>query len=119
MGPYKNVNGTVYIENGTKSVHLPCGDIPENAYGIEWEMYKSQAWKRILKFYLIQHDQDLNHFYNYDTDKYGISDSDNTSLVVNNINISDIGLFRCRTVGEYEDYRFTTFLQVVGKLLSV
>ena len=112
------IHDTVYTENGTETVHLPCGEIPQYAHGIQWKMNKSNAWKKILKFYPSIPDG-LPKYFNYTKDKYAISDSINTSLVVKNIDISDSGLFKCNSIGEKVDYGYIILLQVVGKRLSV
>ena len=116
LDPYKDANGTCYTENGTESFHLPCGEVPDNVHGIEWQMYKFNKWRRILKF---TNGEQPKNFPNYTEDKYGVSDSDKTTLVVRHIDISESGLFRCRTVGTDIDYSYTTLLQVVGKSQSV
>ena len=109
------IHDTVYMENGTESVHLPCGEISQYAHGIQWEMNKSNAWKKILKFYPSIPGGLPKYFNYFSKDKYAISDSINTSLVVKNIDISDSGLFRCSIIGEEVDYGYITLLQVVGK----
>ena len=108
---------TLYTENGIESTYLPCGDVPENVPRIEWEKYESNGWRKILKFNPNTYGQRpwTKYFYNYTKDKFGISDSINTTLVVKHIDISKTGLFRCRTVGGDVDYSYTTLLQVVGK----
>ena len=109
------INDTVYTKNGTDSVCLPCGEVPQYAHGILWEIDKSNPWKRVLKFFPSIPGRRPKYFYNYTKDKYGIIDSQNTSLVVKNTDTSDTGLFRCSTIGEDEDYGYITLLQVVGK----
>ena len=107
------INATVNIENGTKSVDLSCGEIPDNAVAIEWYI-KAGEWKRILKFYPTE----LPEYYNnYNEEKYGISESVNTSLIIRNIELSDSGMFICATTGGLLSYTYTTLLNVVGKKL--
>ena len=118
MEDYANVNGIVYTENGTESVYVPCGEASD-VYGIEWEIKTSSEWTKILKFYPDIPGERPKYFNNYTEDKYAISDSINTSLEVQNIDISDTGLFKCRTIGQGVDYSYITLLQVVGKSLSV
>ena len=109
------INDTVYTKNGTDSVCLPCGEVPQCAHGILWEIDKSNPWKRVLNFFPSIPGRPPKYFYNYTKDKYGIIDSKNTSLVVKNTDTSDTGLFRCSTIGEDKDYDYITLLQVVGK----
>ena len=109
------IYGIVYIENGTESVSLPCGEVPQYVHGIQWEMDKSNTWEKIMKSYPSKPSGRPKYFNCYTKDKYAISDSKNTSLIVKHIDISDTGLFRCNTIGEDEDYGYIILLQVVGK----
>ena len=108
-------NKTIYVENGTESVELSCGPLPENPIAIAWRIKQSDGWKKILKIYTSGPSEQ------YDTDKYGISESVNTSLVVKKVVLSsfDSALFRCDIAGGSLDYRYTTRLQIVGESLFV
>ena len=112
----EKINNTVYIEDGSASVDLSCGEVPHSAFAIEWFIYKGAGWLKLLKFYHTNSGRS-NHS-NTDYTKYGISESVNTSLVINNIKLSDSALFKCGTVSGSVIYSHTTMLQVVGKLLQ-
>ena len=108
------INDVVWIQNGTKSVDLSCGELPHNDIAIEWFSYNSTQLKKILKFYYNM--SGSPRFYNnYTEKKYGISESDNTSLVVKNIELSDATNYTCSTIGGEHSYMHTTMLKVVGK----
>ena len=110
----EEINKTVYIEKGSVSVDLSCGEVPQAAIAIEWFIYKRDEWVKLLKFY-------HNHkskYSNSDYSKYGISEAVKTSLVVKNIELSDSALYQCGSVGGIL-YSHTTLLQVVGKLLLI
>ena len=107
---------TIFVKNGTESLDLPCGEISEDVIGIEWFMYKSYYLIKILKFYHTTSDTSPIYYNGYTANKYGISDSVNTSLVVKRINLSDTGWFTCRTVGTVH-YHHNTTITVVCKLL--
>ena len=112
------INETVYIENGAASVELSCGDVPQAAVAIEWFIYNTtelREWGKLLKFY---HTNSGNHPYFYNATKYDISKSVSTSLVVNNIKLSDSGLFMCGSLGG-SNHSYMTMLQVIGKSLQI
>ena len=111
------INETIYIENGTESVELSCGEVPQSAMAIEWFIHKSNEWRKLLKFYHINSSDSSNPRYFNDPSKYDISKSVNTFLVVKNINLSDTVLFMCGSLGGHFNHSYTTMLQVVGKLL--
>ena len=115
MGVNEDINATVYSYNGTESVDLSCGDVPEMITGIVWYIKKLNEWKMILKFYHNKPDKPPEHYNNYSIDKYDMSESMSTSLLVKNIEFSDTGLFKCRTRGGSLAYSYTTLLNVVGK----
>ena len=117
MVPDEEINKTVYIENGTASVHLSCGKVPQSAITIEWFTDRNNEWNKILKFYHKNPSNSPEYDDFYTKDKYGL-ESLNASLVIKNIEISDDGLYQCGTArGAKEAYKYTTKLQVVGKLL--
>ena len=109
------INATVYIQNGTQSADLSCGEVPDNAIAIEWYIKISNEWKRILKFYPNKPHRYPEYYYGHTEEKYGINESVNTSLVIRNIEPSDSGLFMCATTGGKLSYSYTTLLNVVGK----
>ena len=111
------VNKTVYIENGTESVELSCGEVPQSAVAIEWFIRNSNEWRKLLKFYHLNPSDSINPRYFNDSSKYDICKSVNTSLVVKDINLSDTVLFMCGLLGGPFNDNYTTMLQVVGKLL--
>ena len=110
------INATICIRNQTESVNLPCGNVPEKATAIEWFAKNLKEWERILKFY-INTNRDIQYYNNYSREKYDISDSVNTSLVVMNIVPSSIGVFKCTASGGIVEYSYTTLLKIVGKFL--
>ena len=109
------INDTIYIDNGTESVDLSCGKVPPSATAIEWFLHNSKEWQMILKFEHIKLDTVQQNAANYSRDKYDISESVPTSLVIKNIDLSDIGLFKCVTKGTVMAYSYTILLKVVGK----
>ena len=111
------INDTVYIENGTESADLQCGEVPSNAIAIEWYLYKTDQLIRILRLNKNTPNRIPEYYNGYTADKYGISESMNTSLVVKNIQLSDTGLFSCGIIGRSWAYGNYTILQVVGKSL--
>ena len=113
-----HINITVHIYNGTESVNLSCGEVPEHTTGIEWLMNKFNGWQRILKYHHSKPDRLPEHYATNSRDKYDISDSVKTSLVVKNIELTDTGLYKCRTRGGSLVYSYTTLLRVVGKSLT-
>ena len=112
----EDINETLYIEIGAKSVELSCGEVPE-ASAVEWNMNKSNEWKKILKFYHAKAGKEPAYYNNYTQEKYDIGASVNTSLVIKNIQFSDRCLFICETVGGPVAYSYTIQLEVVGKSL--
>ena len=114
---HNDINAIVYIDNGTESADLSCGKVPENATAIEWFLQNSEEWEMILKFKHMTPGSVPQNIVTYKRDKYGITDSVHTSLVIKNIDISDIGLFQCITKGTDMAYTYTTLLKVVGKFL--
>ena len=107
------INERVYIENGAAFAELSCGDVPQVAVGVEWFIYNSTEWVKLLKIYKTQPG---SYEYNYDSTKYGLSESVNMSLVVKNIKLSDSALFKCGSLGNSTHIRCIR-LQVVGKSL--
>ena len=114
MGFDADIDATVYIYNETTSVEISCGGIPRIAIAIEWKIKKMDGWKRILKINSSGHPKYKEE---YSADKYGISESTQTSLVVKNIDYSTFvsQLFRCETLGDSLPYSYTTLLVVTGK----
>ena len=106
------INETVYIEKGATSVDVSCGEVPQSAMAIEWSIYKSNEWRKLIKFYHTT--PGTRHYFNEST-KYDISEFVNTSLVVKNIKLSDSALFKCGSTGKSIHERYI-LLQVVGKL---
>ena len=104
---------TVYIEDGAAFVELSCGEVPQSAVAIEWIIKKSAEWTKVLKFYHTEPGHSQNIF---NTTKYDISESANTSLLVINIKPSDSALFKCISNGGSTHER-CVMLQVVGKSL--
>ena len=115
------IDETIYIKNGTDTVDLSCGEVPPNALGIEWFLYKSNNFKikMILKVHRNKFSRYPKYYKGYTADKYGISKSVNTSLVVKNIELSDTDNYTCSTTGGAVDHKYTTSLQVVGKSLLI
>ena len=114
----EEIDETVYIENGTASVILSCGEIPQNSVAIEWFINKPSGFEKILKFYYTIRNMVPRYPGPYTKDKYDIDESVNTTLVVKSIELSDDGLFQCGIVGGTGNaYSYTTMLQVVGKSL--
>ena len=112
------IDETVYIEKGAASVILSCGNLPQDAFAIEWFVHKYSVFERIMKFYYKIPNSSPLYSDRYTADKYDIDDSVNTSLVVKNIDLADGGLFQCGTAGGAGDvYSYITKLQVVGKSL--
>ena len=105
----------VYANAGVESIELSCGDVPENATLIDWNIKKSDEWKMILKFEHIKPGTAAEYYYNYSQEKYDISESVHTSLVVKNVQLSDTGLFNCKTRGASQAYSYITSLKIVGK----
>ena len=110
----KETYGTVYIENGTTSVQLPCGEVPPSALGIKWFAKKHNGWFLLLRFY---HNISGRFDYFRNAAKYDISESVNTSLVVKRMKLSDSILYKCAFLEPPTPYRYT-MLQVVGKSLQ-
>ena len=117
LEPDEYVNSTVYTENGKESVDLSCGENLANEVAIYWSIFKCSHWSDILKIYPYIPTRNITYFENYTADKYGISESVNTSLVVKNIDISDNACFRCRSAGAGLAYSHITMLNVSGKSL--
>ena len=113
--PYTDANNTVYTDVGAESVDLSCGEVPKNAGSIQWSVKKSKEWERILKFDHNNTNTAPRYYNSYSAEKYKISESVHTSLVVKNIELSDVGLFQCITRGAHVTYSYTTSLKVVGK----
>ena len=113
----QDVNNTVDTKIGAKSAVLSCGEIPEDATAVEWYMYKANEWKNILKFYHNTPGPSPEYYQGYTKDKYDISGTMQTSLVVKNIKMSDFGLFKCITTGGSVSYNYTNLLGVWGKSL--
>ena len=112
----KEIAETVYIENGAASVELSCGDVPPSAVAIDWCIYNSNEWIKLLKFYHTQSVNLNNPRYSNDSyyKKYDTSKSVGTSLVVKDIKLSDSALFKCGSAGG-SNHNHMTMLQVVGK----
>ena len=107
------INETIYTENGTASVDLSCGEVPQSALATEWFIKESDGWNKLLKFHHTNSEISIK-FYNYTN--YDISESVNTSLVVKNVQLSDSTLFMCGAAGgSNKSYERITMLQVVGK----
>ena len=113
----EGITTTVYTYNGTESINLSCGEVPEQATSIEWYIDKLNEWQRILKFYHNKPDRPPEHYNSYSKDKYDISESVKTSLLVKKIDFTDTGLYKCRTRGGPLFYSYTTWLKVVGESL--
>ena len=111
----EKINKTVYIENGSASVDLSCGEVPQSSFAIEWFIYNGTDWLKLLKFY--HTNSGRTNYSSSDSTEYGISESVNTSLVIKSIKLSDSALFKCGAVGGSVGYSHTTMLQAVGKLL--
>ena len=112
-------NATIYIKNGTGSVDLSCGEVPEKATAIDWFIKKSNTWIRILKFKHMKPNTAPQYYTNNSKDKYDISTSVNTSLVVKNIVPMDIGVYKCSTRGGTQDYSYITLLKIEGESVFV
>ena len=110
------INNIIYTENGTRSVVLPCGEVPWDIVAIEWFVYGNYEWDKILKFYYYSPGSFPRYFYDDTSDKYGLSESVNTSLVVKDVELTDTSFFRCSTSGNMH-HLYTTLLQVVGESL--
>ena len=108
------LNATVNKKNGTKTVDLSCGAVTDSFVAIEWARYISKQSKRILKIY---NNTTEKHYNGNTSSKYGISETEPTSLLIKNIEISDTGYYICHTVGAQVEYKYTTLLHVVGKSL--
>ena len=117
LKPDGYVNSTVYAENGRESVDLSCGENLTNGVAIYWSISKSNHWSDILKIYPHIPTRNITYLESYTAEKYGISESVNTSLVVKNIDISDNACFRCRSAGAGLAYSHITMLNVSGKSL--
>ena len=115
VAAYQDVNNTVDVQNGAKSVALSCGEVPKDAAAIEWYSYKKNEWKNILKFYHNTPDTSPEYYPGYTRDKYDISGSMHTSLLIKHIKMSEFGLFKCSTTGGSMSYSYTTLLNVWGK----
>ena len=89
--------GTVYTENGTASVNLPCGEVAEDASTTVLYINKNDRWDKILEFGFMQARESPKYADGYSAVKYGINKSVNTALLVKNIELSDIKTFGCRT----------------------
>ena len=109
------IDDTVTIENGTEFIEMTCGEGPKNEVAIFWSVLKSDQWSNIMKFYPKTPSKKILYYSGYTAEKYGISKSVNTSLVVKDINLEENGLFRCSSGGEGQGYSYITLLQVVGK----
>ena len=116
LGFTLEINDTVLAKNGTKAVNLSCGEVPQNTFAIEWFMYKNNQMKKILKFYMTINGTTSRFYNNYPADKYGISASEKTSLVIKNIELRDIDCYVCVAIWG-GGYVYTTMLEVEGKLL--
>ena len=113
--PDTYINETIYINNLTESVDLPCGEDVENASAIYWSIFNEWKfeWEKILK--MSPTSTDIHPYENKNTNRYGISESVNTSIVVKNDRLSENNWFRCTTSGEGPAYSYTVLLKVVGK----
>ena len=111
----QDVNNTVDVHNGAKSVVLSCGKVPKDAAAIEWYSYKTNEWKNILKFYHNIAGTSPEYYSGYTDEKYDISGSMHTSLLIKHIKMSEFGLFKCSTTGGSMSYSYTTLLKVWGK----
>ena len=115
----EHINTIVYIENETESAELSCGEIPENAVAIYWSVKNSSQWRNILRFYPTKPSINISYYAGYTADKYGISKSVNTSLVVKGIDLSVTNLFRCSAGGLASGYGYISLLKVKGKYCLV
>ena len=115
MVPHQYKNHTVSTEEGAESVELPCGEDTEKEVAIYWYMFKHNQWRNILKLFPTKPRKNITYYTGYTSDKYGVSKSVNTSLVIRNIDCSDTGLFRCESGGGQSTYSYTTLLKVLGK----
>ena len=111
------INKTVNIKNGTKSIDLQCGKVPGNFVAIEWDMKKSDQIIKILKFYQNATVKPTKYYEGYIVDKYEIREFVNLSLVVKDIELNDTAYYICGTKGGSELHSYTTLLQVEGKSL--
>ena len=111
------INDTVYIENGTESTQLSCGENPQNWFAIYWSKYKSDEWSDILKVYPNRPSKKIAYYEGHTAKKYAITGSLNTSLLVKNLDLSDTGLFRCRSAGGGVVYSYITLVKNVGESL--
>ena len=112
---YKYINRTIYIENGTESVDLACGEDLENAVTIYWSILKNKEWKKILKLYPNTSIKPTLYEKENTTDRYGISESVNTSLVIKNTDLLENNVFRCTTLGDGLNNIYNTLLKIGGK----
>ena len=117
--PEDDINNTVCIDNETESVDISCGNVPETATTIEWFITTSNGWKRIMKVDHTESGEFQRRNIGHNEDKYDISESLNTYLVVRNIRLSDNNLFKCSATGRSHTYTYTTMLKVVGKYYLV
>ena len=108
----QSINCTIYVEKGVESVDLPCGEVPKNAISIHWSISTSDGWKKILIFYPSEPSIDIKYPGNSSADKYGIN---GTALVVKNMNLFEMSLFKCRSQGDTLEYSYTIQLQVAGR----
>ena len=108
---------TYYIMNETESVDLPCGNLSDDVIAIEWSLHKSNKMKKILKFYHTTPGSSPRYYNGYTAENYTISESVNTSMVVQRIDLSEVAWFTCRTIGGTVHYEYIVIIQVVGKLL--
>ena len=116
------VNATVQIKNGTESINLSCGEVPEYHLIATWfRVYKFNSEKDLKKILKIQCNKpdSLKCGKNVTTDKYAVSELTNTSLILKNINLSDTDHYRCQSSGTTDLYAYTTLLEVVGKSLEI
>ena len=113
--PDKYINRTIYIDTGTESLELSCGEDLWNAVTVYWSICKSDEWIKILKFYPQTPSVPTYYYEEYTADKYDISESVNTSLVVKNAELLENNLFRCTPFGEGLNSIYTTLLKIGSK----
>ena len=113
------ISDTVYVVNGTESVDLSCGEVPDNANAIEWFMYRSGKNIKIFKYYHKTPGRIPKYYSGCTAEKYDISHSGNPSMVLKNIKLADVDHYICVAIMGVGSHMHTTLLQVVGKSLLV
>ena len=102
---------TIYIKNGSKSVDIPCSSVIGNATAKKWHINKETTEEircsRTKRTDKIVCCDPL-------TAKCDIRGPVTSSLVIENIKISDTGYYSCRTSRGYDYVEDTTLLLVVG-----